>query len=112
MLKLKWWIFKQDVFNKMMRKKYCHKGFHKLFKSSIGHGGTNQRMKYIHFLKCRYCNYIFFAKIADKKRYEKMTAKETSAFKEMLSRLKPKQLNKGGCISEEDVSASPLFSDK
>jgi len=70
---------------KHVRKKYCHFGFHKLRHQSYGIGGTGQRMKYVHYLACDFCNYIFFASKNDKKRYENFTKTHNILTKEAIS---------------------------
>jgi len=87
MWKLRLTLAKMDLVQAHYRRKYCKYGYHKLRKGNIGRGGTNQRMKYVHFLKCVHCDYIFFAKKSDKERYLKFTTNERSAFDVTLSRL-------------------------
>jgi len=86
-----------DRQNKKARKKYCRYGYHKLTSNSVGYGGAGQRMKHIRFLKCRHCNYLFFAKKTDKDRYlkykERYDTRLKSSFSAMLehsSSAKPK----------------------
>ena len=88
-------LFGIEMFDKYMRKKYCHKGFHKLYHGSIGQGNS-KRMTWVHYLKCRHCNYIFFASENDKKRYLRMTGRERSAFRSLLSGYKDEAFNKTG----------------
>ena len=64
-----------ELAHKWARNRYCHKGFHRIYHSYLGQG-SNGRMKYVHYIRCRHCNYIFFASINDKKRYLKMQDKE------------------------------------
>jgi len=74
--------------DKKMRTNYCRKGFHKLQPQSVGYrNGLKERMKYIRFLKCQYCNYKFFAKKSDKERYLKYVDKNQATTKEILSAL-------------------------
>jgi len=104
-MKARIYLFGRELVDKVMRKKYCHKGFHRIYPGSIGWGGTNQRMKYIHYLKCRHCNYIFFASPNDKKRYLKMQDRERSAFHTMLSCLKDEALIENGSSVWKEASS-------
>ena len=76
MLKIKFGLLKLDTINKYMRKNYCRFGIHRLKPSYVRYGGTGQRMKHINFLECNHCNYLFFAKPSDKKRYEEYNKKD------------------------------------
>ena len=104
MLKIKYLLFKHELVDKWMRKKYCHKGFHKLFHSFYGSSKGNQRMRYVHFLKCRFCNYIFFARETDKKRYLELTTRERSALTNWLSGAKSKHSNTRVAKKDKDAS--------
>lgn len=108
MIKIRWLLFKREVFDKMMRKKYCHKGFHKLISGYLGISGpeTKYRWQKVHYLKCLYCNYLFFASKSHKQRYLDMTTKERSAFRGLLSNTMLKQSKSVGCESEKDASVS------
>lgn len=70
-----WWKIrfankKSEIISAHFRRKYCRYGLHKLTTGLVSHGGTGQRMKTVRFLKCTFCNYLFFAKKGDKKRYD------------------------------------------
>jgi len=110
MLKAKWWLFTDDVFKKKMRRKYCNLGFHHIRQGGITHSKTGKdwkmHTKNVRFLTCQFCNYYFFASPKDKTKYLEMTTKERSAFREMLSYTKPKQLHGGGRNSKKGVSVS------
>ena len=75
MLKMKYWGIKQETIDKYMRKNYCRYGIHHLKSNGIKYGGSGQRMKLIRWLGCRYCKYMFFAKLGDKLRYEQYNRK-------------------------------------
>ena len=105
MWKARIYLFGIELFHKHMRRKYCHKGFHKTYTSYVGYGGSGQRMKYIRFLKCKHCNYIFFASANDKKRYLKMQDRERFAFRGLLSCSKDEALLRKGCDPWEEVSS-------
>jgi hypothetical protein len=61
---------KSEVIRAHFRRKYCRYGLHKLTTGMVSHGGTGQRMKTVRFLRCAFCNYLFFAKKGDKARYD------------------------------------------
>jgi len=87
---------KVDLWHAHFRRKYCRNGYHKLMQGYVGHGGTGQRMKYVYFLRCVHCNYIFFAKKEDKKRYldfKHSTKGNVSAWLQHLSSGKPEHIN-------------------
>ena len=87
-----------------MRLKYCHHGFHKIYHSYHGSQKDKGRMKYVHYLKCRHCKYIFFAKKADKDKYLELTARERSAFTDWFSDVQLKQLSARVSDQEKEVS--------
>ena len=59
-----------DRKNAKLRKKYCHKGYHKLHMNRVSHSGGNiKRTVNITYLACEHCNYRFFATMKDKERY-------------------------------------------
>ena len=91
---IKWKLFlwkirlplaKYNFIDKYARRKYCRYGYHKLGSSYVGYGGTGQRMKHIRFLKCTHCNYMFFAKKADKERFLKYEKKRFGMTREAFS---------------------------
>ena len=93
---IKWKLFmwktnlhltKLNTIDKYMRKHHCRYGYHKIKSGYIGFGGTGQRMKHIRFLRCQHCNYLFFAKKTDKKRYEKHTNENDTRLKTAVSAL-------------------------
>ena len=109
-LKIKLLLFKHETVRKWMRKKYCSKGFHNIYTGCLSHGhsGLDNKMhtKKVHYIRCRFCNYMFFASPRDKQKYLKMTAKERSAFRDLLSSVMLKQYNNMGRESKKDASAS------
>jgi len=109
MLRIKCLTIKIETLNKYMRKNYCRYGIHKIQSSGISYGGTNQRMKHISFLRCHYCNYLFFAKKSDRERYlkhEQMTKGNASALFENLSSGKSEHLNPSVDSKNRDVPVS------
>lgn len=115
-IKWKWMLFKlrfdmipYEILQKYMRKNYCRYGIHKLYSSYEGRGGSNQRMKYVRFLKCRFCDYLFFAKKSDKKRYEEWHKKEKEMFSALMSATLSQKRNiikKVSVADKGDVSSS------
>jgi len=94
-LKARLYLMKVEAFHKYMRKNYCRYGIHNIRGGYVAYGGTGQRMKHIRFLRCKHCNYLFFAKKSDKKRYddyEQRTKGNASALFENLSSDKLKRL--------------------
>jgi len=85
------WLWSVD--DKTARRQYCRKGYHKLRSGREGHQGPkDKRMKWVRFLKCQHCNYLFFASESHKKRWLKFqgTTKEGfSAWLKSLSSGKP-----------------------
>ncbi len=93
---LKWKLFmwktnlhltRLDTIDKYMRKHHCRYGYHKIKSDYIGFGEMGKRMTHIRFLKCQHCNYLFFAKKADKERYEKHTEENKTRLKTAVSAL-------------------------
>jgi len=70
--------------DKKMRKKYCHKGYHKLktHRSSFKFG--NERIINFEFLVCQHCEYKFFTTAKQKEKYI-ATKKRFEAAKDVLS---------------------------
>lgn len=88
--KLWYWRFmltkrNHDLLLKHLRKRYCRYGIHKIVQRHIEVSGTNQRKKHVYYLACKFCNYLFFAKPADKKRYEKLVSFERHLTKDVIS---------------------------
>jgi len=108
MLRLKYLLFKHELVDKCMRRKYCHKGFHKLTAGYLATSGTETKFKWkrVYYLKCLYCNYLFFASKSNKQKYLDMTAKERSAFRGLLSSSLLKHTKRVGCEPKKDASAS------
>jgi len=70
---------------------------------------TNNRWVTIHFLKCRHCNYIFFANKQQKEKYLQMenAANEgITSFLKDVSSTKPKDLKSVGSSNKKEPSAS------
>ena len=109
MLKVRFGLYKAEAIDKYMRRNYCRFGIHNIRSSYVGYGGSNQRMKHIRFLKCKHCNYLFFAKKSDKKRYEdyeQRTKGNASALFENLSSDKLKHLKSSVDSKSREVSVS------
>ena len=107
MFKIRLGLLKLETINKYMRKNYCKFGIHNITNGYVGYGGTGQRMKHIRYLKCKHCNYLFFAKKTDKERYlkhEQQTKGNASALFENLSSGKSKHLNPLVDSKSRDVS--------
>lgn len=68
-----WWIeTRHEAKNKRMRKKYCHKGFHKI-KTGYLHVSNNKNKTHVAYIFCPYCNYRFFVTEDEKEKYVEMT---------------------------------------
>ena len=70
--------------HKHYRRKFCRHGFHKIRSRSIGWGGSNMRMRYVRYLDCVHCNYLFFAKKSDKEYYLNKHKKDREMFSALL----------------------------
>lgn len=92
---------KHNLLLKHLRKRYCRYGIHKLVQRHIEVGGTNQRKKHVYYLGCRFCNYVFFAKPADKKRYQMIADFERHLTKDVISAMLKR--------SSSSVQADALF---
>ena len=103
-LKIK--INRHEKEHKKYRSIYCRKGFHKLYNAYIAQGQSGKRMRKVWYLKCRYCDYVFFSSPNDKKKYLDMTAKERSAWLKLASSLTLKHCKKIGASDNQDASAS------
>ena len=93
---------------KKIRKKYCHKGFHKLIQQTVTRRENRTRTTQFRFLKCVYCNFMFFASEKEKERYLKKEkpAKDTfSAFFKTLSHSKQVHSKERGRVDKGDASA-------
>ena len=93
--KWKWYMFKIrfDLMSeykkqKYMKKNYCRYGIHKIYNHSISFGSGGKRMTHIRFIKCRWCNYIFFANKSDKNKYEKYKDDEKKATNNLFGTMK------------------------
>ena len=113
MWKTNLYLTRLETIDKYMRKHHCRYGYHKLRNGSIGFGGTGQRMKHIRYLKCQHCNYLFFAKKADKERYIKYHEEDKTRLKTAVSALlkhsssaKLKHLKGVGECDSRDASVS------
>jgi len=69
MLKIKCRLMSITKVEKYMRKNYCRYGIHAIQNQSVSFKYGTKRMVHIKFLKCKWCNYKFFAKESDKKKY-------------------------------------------
>lgn len=108
-LKIKWMLFRWEKYHFKCRKKYCNKGFHKLVSHKTGLKEPKKRWKYVEFLKCRHCNYMFFTTLKQKQKYLRIHGKDKdsfSAFLKTLSSAKTEQSNSKGRVTGEGVSSS------
>lgn len=84
-LLLQCWWWERD--RRHARRKYCRKGFHKLIVCRYGQKRHNdKRMRYVSYLKCRYCDWVFFANLSQKKRYNKMNPTTREDFLALLKK--------------------------
>lgn len=95
--KIHWWVFYQKIKfeywlsirrDKRMRRKYCHRGLHKLIPCS--HQFTNEKgTQRVEYLGCAFCEYKFFATQRSMNKYKLLTEswarRTTSAFSRMPS---------------------------
>jgi len=115
-IKWQWTIFKTKMYlqkierhDKYMRRRYCHKGLHKITSCKYSYKEGSKRWVHLHFLKCKHCNYMFFT---TKKQKELYTQKEGvgkerfSDFLKALSSSKVKHSKGVGRANKEDVSPS------
>lgn len=104
-----------EIKRKRLRRKYCHKGYHKLIKSTHTYWTKNQN-KTFEFIACLHCRYRFYASMKQKKEHLKWkqkfnkirlnSAKETiSALLKGSSGTKSKYINSSGKPKSRDVSA-------
>ena len=95
-LSLQWLLFKTklyldwiDFVNLRARRKYCNKGYHKIYNAHYYVKEGNKRAVSLHFLKCQHCRYMFFPtkNLKDKFiKHEKETKERFSAaFDSLLS---------------------------
>lgn len=64
MFKVSFNLMKIEQVHKFMRKNYCRYGIHKLKTGSVTHG-SDRRSYTVRFIKCQFCNYIFFSNKRD-----------------------------------------------
>lgn len=86
MWKIRLWGYSSEQKDKHYRKKFCRHGFHKIRSGSIGWGGSDMRMRYVRYLNCVHCNYLFFAKKSDKEYYQKKNKQDKEIFSALLSK--------------------------
>lgn len=94
-LELKWIIFlsKHELTKSAkIRRKYCANGWHKLVRISYQHStfikGKEKVLFKTEYLKCKYCEYKFFATLKDRNKYnafaEKESIERSAIFKKLL----------------------------
>ena len=103
-----WWMYEKD---KIARRKYCNKGYHKIHSSTVIYKHGDKRAQKFQFIKCRHCNYMFFPTKAQKERYinyEKKTREQFFAGINFLSGTETGLSKRSGKknISEGSVKSS------
>jgi hypothetical protein len=85
-VKLRWWEAKEES----IRKNHCTKGFHKLVRvvSSVSSLSCDGKTSSAEYLKCLYCDFIFFSTIKDKRTYLALTSSHRKRAKNMWKELK------------------------
>ena len=75
MIKIRWWSFSLSLKRTLRRVLYCSKGYHKLYPESLTISKSMKTKKgmrcvlKVEWLKCRNCDWSFFANDKDKKKY-------------------------------------------
>lgn len=107
-IRFRWTIFKytrgltkHDITWKWVRTNLCRRGFHKIHVGQEKEKVNDGKWKTVRFLRCIFCNYMFFASAKEKHRYENKYKRKRKKTREMFSVL----LNKtSGSLSETDSS--------
>ena len=71
MLKLDLSMASMERKNRHLRRRYCRHGIHKITHGHVEHWGSDTTHRRVDFLKCAFCNYMFFATKEDKAWYQK-----------------------------------------
>jgi hypothetical protein len=76
-LRWKWFLWRTfrvwEHRNKVMCEKHCKKGFHKLDRMVQILWLPNKKEYKVEYLKCPYCNFLFFSTVEDKRLYLALT---------------------------------------
>lgn len=87
LFKIRMCLINYEKVQKAIRRRYCHKGYHKLTRCSSQWTNKSRTIR-VEYLSCQHCNWRFFANQKDKLKYERQTklwAKKTKeAFSAML----------------------------
>lgn len=106
LLEGRFYLWKEELKNKLIRRKHCHKGFHKLIHGEQSYLMTGKKTVRVHYIRCQHCKYIFFARESDKKKYLRMKDKERSVFFGLFSGAADEQLSRAGDLKKKNCSSS------
>jgi len=89
-----WWYEWRD---KQYRRRYCRKGFHRIRSLFYSCQKNNEKEKKVNFLRCHYCNYIFFANKEAKEMYMELKGNSDKRMQDLLKQTLEthNQINKG-----------------
>lgn len=91
--KVRWWCWSADKKYRRGRRKYCRKGLHKIIPREDKMVCRNSKLKVtkrlkVRYIRCQYCNYMFFANDKDKKIYQEINNRPSPAKFDYIERIK------------------------
>jgi hypothetical protein len=97
-LKWKWFLWRTirswEHHNKSVYKKHCKKGFHQLNRMAQILWLPNKKEYKVEYLKCPYCNYLFFSTVEDKRLYLALTGTHRKKMLQAFDKIKKQRRRK------------------